>query len=200
MSQFGRGQPGLSKRGKTRGFSPKILRTLGVWQDARSSLPLGVVLADDPRARLVDALVAGDAAGIEAGSSHFLLKLSYHDLPISAAEVAYHNYLMGVIVDQNPLFEVKSNLETGHGRPDLMLLPRQPGLPGVVIELKVLPPKGQKPPTPARIRGALAAALSQIETLAYAAELSARGAAPIHEVAIVFSGKRAWAKVHTAKA
>jgi len=41
---------------------------------------------------------------------------------------------------------------------------------------------------------AIASALRQIRTRDYAAELRARGAAPIHEMAAVFDGKRVYVR------
>jgi hypothetical protein len=45
------------------------------------------------------------------------------------------------------------------------------------------------------VEKAVEAALAQIRGRDYAAELRARGAAPIHEVAAVFDGKRAYVRV-----
>jgi PD-(D/E)XK nuclease superfamily len=42
---------------------------------------------------------------------------------------------------------------------------------------------------------AIAAALEQIRARDYAAELRERGAAPIHRVAAVFDGKRAYVRI-----
>lgn len=64
-----------------------------------------------------------------------------------------------------------------------MLIPREAGLPGVVLELKVKPKKGT-------LEGALAAAKQQLLERDYAAELRAQGAAPIQQVAVAFDGKR----------
>jgi hypothetical protein len=46
-----------------------------------------------------------------------------------------------------------------------------------------------------RVEKAVEAALGQIRARDYAAELRARGAQPIHEVAAVFDGKRAYVRV-----
>jgi hypothetical protein len=45
------------------------------------------------------------------------------------------------------------------------------------------------------VEAALAAALDPIRTRDYAAELRERGALPIHEMAAVFDGKRAYVRV-----
>ena len=64
---------------------------------------------------------------------------------------------------------------------------RPPGQPGVVLELKVL--RRHKRET---TKSAMAAALRQIRERDYAADLRACGADPIHEMGVVFDGKRVW--------
>jgi hypothetical protein len=137
-------------------------------------------------------LLQGNAVRLEALLDGFLGKVSSHDL--ADVEAHYHLFLLGLLVLlDGEHFEVRSNRESGRGRCDLMLLPKKEGSPGVVIELKVLPSKG-KAISPAKVEAALDAAMVQIETLQYARELRERGATPIHEIAIVFSGKRVWVR------
>ena len=65
-----------------------------------------------------------------------------------------------------------------------------PGRPGVALELeRVATERGQSKDE------ALAAALQQLQTRDYATELRARGASPVHEVAVAFEGKRAHVSV-----
>jgi hypothetical protein len=80
---------------------------------------------------------------------------------------------------------VRSNRESGYGRYDVALIPKQAGQPGVVIELKEIDETEGE--TPAQ---ALDAALEQIASRGYVAELQAEGASPIQVYGIVFDGKR----------
>lgn len=80
---------------------------------------------------------------------------------------------------------VRSNRESGSGRYDVMILPRTPGQPGVVMELKVKSRRRRE-----TMKGAVAAALKQTRERDYAAELRACGASPIHEMGVVFDGKQ----------
>ncbi len=84
---------------------------------------------------------------------------------------------------------MRSNRESGYGRYDVMVLPRTAGQPGVVLELKV--PDAYAGET---VEQALDAALRQLSERDYAAELRERGADPIHELAAVFDGKRAYVR------
>jgi hypothetical protein len=140
---------------------------------------------------LLQALLAGDAERVEQGLERLLIThVSYHDLPRHAGELPYHMFVLGLLVRLAQSHAVHSNREAGFGRADVTIAPRQPGRPGVIIELKSLDPHRDASP-----EAALDAALAQIEARAYAAELRARGARPIHCYAAVFDGKRAYVRV-----
>jgi Predicted AAA-ATPase/PD-(D/E)XK nuclease superfamily len=143
---------------------------------------------------LLQALLSGDAARVERDLEQLLLQhVSHHDLPRPAAELPYHMFVLGLLVRLAPEYDVRSNREAGFGRADVLIAPRQPGRPGVVMELKTLDPN--RDPSP---EAALEAAMQQIEQRAYAAELRAHGAAPIHAYAAVFDRKRAYVRVRSA--
>ncbi|MCC6553180.1 MAG: AAA family ATPase [Polyangiaceae bacterium] len=140
--------------------------------------------------RMLAALLGGDARAVE----HYLSRivkttLSYHDTGGDHPERVFHAFIVGLLVSLGPRYEVRSNRESGFGRYDVMVLPRAAGQPGVVLELKTIDvEEGETRET------ALGAALQQIRARDYATELRARGADPIHEMAAVFDGKRAWVK------
>ncbi|TKD12992.1 hypothetical protein E8A74_00030 [Polyangium fumosum] len=146
-------------------------------------------------AELEMSLFEGNAERLAVLLEGFLLKLSNYDRAPKEIEAHYHVFLMGLLITlEGRIFEIKSNRESGYGRYDVMLIPKRPGLPGVVMELKVLPARGSKVPSKAKVEATLEAALLQIETLEYAQDLRERGAKPIHQIAVVFSGKRAWVR------
>ncbi len=95
----------------------------------------------------------------------------------------YHAFVLGLLVHIQPHYLVRSNRESGQGRFDVMIAPREAGKPGVVLELKVKK-KGET------LKQALAKALAQIDAKDYAAELRAVGASPIHKMAFAFDGKK----------
>jgi hypothetical protein len=116
--------------------------------------------------------------------------LSHHDtarFPGKPVESIYHAFILGLFLHLAPTHEVVSNREAGYGRADVLIYPKVPGQPGVVLELKVVDTdRGETP------EAAIASALDQLATQDYAASLRARGAQPIHEIAIAFHGKRCW--------
>ena len=82
-----------------------------------------------------------------------------------------------------PDYEVQSNRESGYGRYDIAVFPKQAGKPGLVLEFKTaetedeLPTKAQE-------------ALAQIAERDYDASFRARGAAQVYHYGIAFCGKR----------
>lgn len=164
----------------------------GVFRDWLASGLGGAREAD----ALVQAILAGDAEGVEARLARLLLE-SASFLDSSARPVAmkpeqvYHAFILGLLVHLQPLYWVRSNRESGHGRYDVMLEPRDPGRPGVMLELKVKRSRET-------LDRATSRAVQQLAEKDYAAELRARGASPIHEFAIAFDGKRVRVKLRGA--
>jgi len=159
---------------------------------------------------LLRAVLAGDAETCERLLGHLLQSLSVHDVARKRAakkrkagvtseiseldadvvltpEQVYHVFVVGLLLGLQPRYSVRSNRESGGGRYDVMVTPRTPGEPGVVLELKVR--NRQRRET---VKSAMAKALSQIRERDYTADLRASGADPIHEIGVVFDGKQAW--------
>ncbi|XXT22122.1 AAA family ATPase [Sorangium sp. So ce429] len=137
---------------------------------------------------LLRALLGGDAPTLEALLERLLITvMSYQDPAGREPEKLYHGFILGLLVQLEGEYDVRSNRESGFGRADVLVRPRAPGRPGVVLELKV-PQRGETP------EQALSAAARQVRDRRYAAELTAAGAAPVHELVAVFDGKRAWVR------
>jgi hypothetical protein len=134
--------------------------------------------------RLVRALLSGDVATFEEQLRAFVVNvLSYHEARRLGPEEVYHGFVAGLLATLEPDYEVRSNRESGEGRPDVLVRPRQPGKPGVVLEMKVA--RGGQ-----TLEQALEEGLSQISRRDYTAELRAAGASPVHALAVAFSGKQ----------
>jgi hypothetical protein len=137
-------------------------------------------------AAMLSALLGGDAPVVEMHLQRMVqVNASFFDAAAPTPERFYHGLVVGLLAGLSPHYEVRSNRESGFGRCDVMVLPRAAGQPGVVLELKRVDREAGE--TKER---ALAEALRQIRSNDYAAELRERGAAPIHELAAVFDGKR----------
>lgn len=137
---------------------------------------------------LCRALLRGEAEEVEALLEKLLLTtMSFQDPAGREPEKLYHGFILGLLVQLEGRYEVRSNRESGFGRADVLVRPRKAGEPGVVIELKV--PRRRRGETPEQ---ALVAAARQVRERRYAEELRAAGASPVHELCAVFDGKRAW--------
>ncbi len=133
--------------------------------------------------RLTRALLSGDAEALEEQLQAFTANLlSYHDTAMRPEQV-YHAFVIGLLATLEPEHLVRSNRESGKGRPDVTIRPRVPGEPGAVLELKVARP-GKK-----TMEQALDEGLVQIQSNDYAAELRAAGVVPVYAFAVAFDGK-----------
>ncbi len=108
---------------------------------------------------------------------------SYHDFG-GEPERVYHALVAGLLVWISGTHEIKSNRESGYGRYDIMIIPKDPQLVGYVIEFKGVNKRKKE-----TVKNATAVALKQIEDKQYETELRERGIDTIKKLAIVFSGK-----------
>jgi hypothetical protein len=133
--------------------------------------------------RLTRALLGGDAETLEEELGAFTRNvLSYHDTARRPEQV-HHAFVIGLLAALDPEYEVRSNRESGKGRPDVLVRPKRAGNPGAVLELKVAR-AGKK-----TLDEALAEGAAQIRARDYAGELRAAGASPVHAFAVAFDGK-----------
>ena len=109
---------------------------------------------------------------------------SYHDVRGVRPEAFCHGLMIGLLASLEPDYEVRSNRESGEGRPDVLIKPRFPGRPGVVLEVKMAR-RGEK-----TLESAMAEGLEQLEAHDYAAELRAAGVQKIQQMVVGFDGKR----------
>ena len=99
-------------------------------------------------------------------------------------ETFYHGLMLGLTAMLSAgRYQVQSNRESGFGRFDLALIPRDHANPGVIMEFKVAD-------TPEDMEVRAQEALQQIEEKAYDAELKAAGVDMIWRYGIAFCGKQ----------
>jgi hypothetical protein len=146
---------------------------------------------DQKRHELVRALLGGDVETCERLLEHWLLaSASLHDTArFAPPERFYHGFVLGLLVSLGERYDVVSNQESGYGRCDVLITPRVAGQPGVALELKVRDERRGE-----TVEQALERALEQLAARDHAASLRTRGASPVHEVAVVFDGKRVFAR------
>ncbi|WP_238916680.1 AAA family ATPase [Clostridium sp. YIM B02555] len=135
---------------------------------------------------MLKALITKDLEVFEEIFTDFVMKnMSYFDVSGKEPEKVYHAFVLGMIVYLADKYEVKSNKESGYGRYDVMLIPRDISKLGIIIEFKRIKDTASK-----TIDEGVKEALDQIEKNKYEAELQDRGVKNIWKLAIVFKGKR----------
>ena len=88
----------------------------------------------------------------------------------SRPERFFHGFVLGLAVELREKYSISSNKESGLGRYDIMIEPREEGADAFIIEFKVV--HARKGET---LEGAVQAALKQIEAKRYEAVLAAKG-------------------------
>ena len=130
-----------------------------------------------------EALYTGNAAELQKRLETLLLQsASYHD---TAGELFYQGLMLGLTAIMDNRYYVSSNRESGEGRYDLQLEPKDSALPGILIELKAA-----KKASGAELKALAQTALQQIEARKYDTDMKKRGVQNILKYGVAFCGKQ----------
>lgn len=140
----------------------------------------------------VKALLSGDLDGMNEYMNRVTSEtFSFFDTGKRASGKAeperfYHGFVLGLMVELEDRYVITSNRESGFGRYDVMLEPKEEGLDAFIIEFKVYNPKRD-----VSLEEAVKAALAQIEEKQYATALVGRGIPEerIRKYGFAFEGK-----------
>ena len=143
----------------------------------------------------IKALITGDIESMNEYMNDVALRTfssfdsGKHTSEKKAPENFYHGFVLGLMVDQTENYIITSNRESGFGRYDIMLEPKDKQTqkyPGIVIEFKVINPRKEN-----SLEETVEAALKQIEEKNYDAELINRGVKEenIHHYGFAFKSK-----------
>ena len=70
-------------------------------------------------------LITGDIKSFGALFKEFVINnISYFDVSGKEPEKVYHAFVLGMLVSLSNTYEVKSNKESGYGRYDVMIIPK----------------------------------------------------------------------------
>ncbi len=110
--------------------------------------------------------------------------LSTFDVRGDEPENFYHALVLGMLASLSKTHVVRSNRESGYGRYDVMLIPKDRAKMGIIIEFKRASKR-----TNESLEAAAQKALTQIEEKKYETELRALGITAIMKIGIAFAGK-----------
>jgi Protein of unknown function (DUF1703)./Predicted AAA-ATPase. len=134
---------------------------------------------------MLNTLITGDIKIFAGLFKEFVINnLSYFDISGKEPERVYHAFVLGMLVSLSKDYEVKSNKESGYGRYDVMIIPKDISKIGIIIEFKKIDYFLDD-----TIEEATKEALKQIEDKKYAQELLSKRIKDIIKLAIVFKGK-----------
>lgn len=126
------------------------------------------------------ALYSGNSEKLKAGLEKLLLQsVSYYDV---AKESFYHGFVLGLCAIMDNRYEITSNRESGDGRFDICLKPREKNLPGILIELKAADHKES-------LEELAKEAVQQIEGKRYSTVLDEAGVKTVLKYGVAFCGK-----------
>ncbi len=129
---------------------------------------------------MLNALLIGDVNKFKMLFQDLVLKtISYFD----TSESFYHGLMLGIVASLMGAYQVKSNRESGYGRFDIMLLPKNKNLHGIIMEFKYSDKEKD-------ILNDAKKALEQIENNKYDTELKDINISYFHKFGIAFNGKK----------
>ncbi|MCD8016084.1 MAG: ATP-binding protein, partial [Lachnospiraceae bacterium] len=133
--------------------------------------------------KIAESLYANNRRKLQQAIAEYMDKsISFYD---AGTEGFYHGLVLGLIALMDNQYKIKSNRESGDGRYDISMFPKEERYPGIIMELK-----WKKNLEEDKLAGLADEALSQIEDMRYDAEMKEDGIKDILKFGIAFSGKK----------
>lgn len=132
--------------------------------------------------KIAESLYVNDLKKLQTAIAEYMDKtISFYD---AGAEGFYHGLVLGLIALMDNQYKIKSNRESGDGRYDISLIPREKKYPGIIMELK-----WKKGLAADELETLAEEALIQIDNKRYDFEMREDGIENILKLGIAFSGK-----------
>jgi hypothetical protein len=143
--------------------------------------------------KILENLVAGNVEKFEEYLNKVLIKCaSSFDTGKNNSEAFYHGFVLNMLINLESTHKVKSNWESGFGRCDIMIIPKDKKQLGIILELKDYG-RVREPEEDTEIKKmkfVAEHALKQIDEKKYDQELVSYGIKKILKMALVFKGKK----------
>lgn len=145
-------------------------------------LQIGVITRTTAN-KIAESLYANDFQKLQKAIAEYMDKsISFYD---AGAETFYHGLALGLVALMDNHYKIKSNRESGDGRYDISLIPREKKYPGIIMELK-----WKSSLEPIQLEELSKEALKQIDDKRYDLEMREDGINNILKLGIAFSGKK----------
>lgn len=132
----------------------------------------------------IKSLITGDLGTFESMLSDYICSAgSYFDFNTNTKEQVFHSLILGLVLGLRDNYVIKSNNESGYGRYDVMLMPRDKDNKGIIIELKVTTKESD-------LTRAAKEALNQIEDRKYITTFKEEKVNNVLFIGIAFCGKK----------
>lgn len=132
--------------------------------------------------KIAESLYANDDRKLQGAIAEYMDKaISFYD---AGTESFYHGLMLGLIALMDNRYKIKSNRESGDGRYDISMFPKEERNPGIIMELK-----WKKALSTEELDRLAEDALVQIEDMRYDSEMKEEGIKEILKFGIVFTGK-----------
>ena len=129
-----------------------------------------------------EAIYSGDGESLQEQLGKLLIQsASCYD---TAGENFYHGLVLGLCAMLDNRYIITSNRESGEGRYDISLCPKDSKMPGIIIELKA-----EKDADENELKELAKAALKQIIDKKYDNEMQTKGIKNVIKYGVAFSGK-----------
>lgn len=133
--------------------------------------------------KIAESLYANDYKKLQSAIGEYMDKsIGFFD---GGAEGFYHGLMLGLIALMDNQYKIKSNRESGDGRFDVSLIPREKRYPGIILELK-----WKEKLSNVELEKWSNEALKQIGELRCDSEMKEDGITEILKFGIAFSGKK----------
>ena len=134
--------------------------------------------------KIAESLYTNDFGQLQKAITEYMEKtISFYD---AGAEGFYHGLVLGLIALMDNQYTIKSNRESGNGRYDICLFPKEKRHPGIIMKLKWKNGLDEN-----MLNKLSVEALSQINDKSYDTEMRELGIDNIMKLGIAFSGKKA---------